>query len=164
MFGSLRVAISGMDKLDSDIKSNFEETYKLEILEGYGATESTSLASVNIPDTLETQSFTVQIGKKRGTAGMPLPGTAFRIVDPKTLEELESQQEGQILIGGAQVMKGYLDEPERTASVIVSLDGLRWYKSGDRGYIDKEGFLTFVDRCAHFDKAEDPKERSKNAT
>lgn len=164
MFGSLRVAISGMGKLDLGVKSNFEEKYKLEILEGYGATESTSLASVNIPDTLETQSFTVQIGKKRGTAGMPLPGTAFRIVDPKTLEELESQQEGQILIGGAQVMKGYLDEPERTASVIVSLDGLRWYKSGDRGYIDKEGFLTFVDRCAHFDKAEDPKERSKNAT
>ena len=83
---------------------------------------------------------------------MPLPGTAFRIVDPVTLEELERNKDGLILIGGAQVMKGYLEDPERTASVIVELDGLRWYKTGDKGHIDEDGFLTIIDRYSRFAK------------
>lgn len=152
MFQSIRFAISGAEKLDPFVKSAFEEKYKREILEGYGVTESAPVASVNLPDILETAGFTVQQGNKFGTVGMPLPGTAFRIVDPVTLEELERNEDGLILIGGAQVMKGYLEDPERTASVIVELDGLRWYKTGDKGHIDEDGFLTIIDRYSRFAK------------
>ena len=152
MFQSIRFAIAGAEKLDPFVKSDFEKKYKREILEGYGVTECAPVASVNLPDILETGEFTVQRGNRLGTVGMPLPGTAFRIVDPVTLEELERNEDGLILIGGAQVMKGYLEDPERTESVIVELDGLRWYKTGDKGHIDEDGFLTIVDRYSRFAK------------
>jgi acyl-[acyl-carrier-protein]-phospholipid O-acyltransferase/long-chain-fatty-acid--[acyl-carrier-protein] ligase len=57
-----------------------------------------------------------------------------------------------ILIGGTQVMKGYLGDPEKTASVIKEIDGIRWYISGDKGHLDKDGFLTIVDRYSRFAK------------
>ncbi|RLA77385.1 MAG: acyl-[ACP]--phospholipid O-acyltransferase [Epsilonproteobacteria bacterium] len=152
MFQSIRFAIAGAEKLDPFVKQAFEEKYNREILEGYGVTESAPVASVNLPDILETSKFTVQRGNKLGTVGLPLPGTAFRIVDPMTMEELERNEDGLILIGGAQVMKGYLEDPERTKSVIVELDGMRWYKTGDKGHIDEDGFLTIVDRYSRFAK------------
>ncbi len=95
---------------------------------------------------------TVQQGNKPGTVGTPLPGTQFRIVNPETMEELPIGQDGLILIGGAQIMKGYLKEPERTASVIAVLDGKRWYKTGDKGHVDEDGFVTIVDRYSRFAK------------
>jgi acyl-[acyl-carrier-protein]-phospholipid O-acyltransferase/long-chain-fatty-acid--[acyl-carrier-protein] ligase len=152
MFQSIRIAIAGAEKLDPFVKSEFEQKYKREILEGYGVTESAPVASVNLPDVLETSEFTVQRGNKFGTVGMPLPGTAFRIVDPVTLEALERNEDGLILIGGAQVMKGYLGDSERTDDVIVELDGMRWYKTGDKGHIDEDGFLSIVDRYSRFAK------------
>jgi acyl-[acyl-carrier-protein]-phospholipid O-acyltransferase/long-chain-fatty-acid--[acyl-carrier-protein] ligase len=152
MFDSLRIVVAGAEKLDPFVKSAFEEKFKREILEGYGVTESAPVAGVNLPDVLETNTFSVQQGNRVGTVGMPLPGTVYRIVDPETLEELESDQDGLILIGGAQVMLGYLGDEERTASAIVELDGLRWYKTGDKGHIDEDGFLTIVDRYSRFAK------------
>jgi acyl-[acyl-carrier-protein]-phospholipid O-acyltransferase/long-chain-fatty-acid--[acyl-carrier-protein] ligase len=146
MFQSLRVAIAGGEKLDPDEQDAFEKKFKKVLFEGYGVTESAPLASINIPDIMESKEFTVQKGQKRGSVGMPLPGTAFRIVDPQTLETLGYDEEGLVLIGGAQVMKGYLKDPEQTSRVIVELDGLRWFKTGDRGTIDADGFLTISGR------------------
>jgi acyl-[acyl-carrier-protein]-phospholipid O-acyltransferase/long-chain-fatty-acid--[acyl-carrier-protein] ligase len=83
---------------------------------------------------------------------MPLPGTSFRIVDPVSLETLPTGEDGLILIGGVQVMKGYLNDPERTADAVVELDGQRWYKTGDKGHLDADGFLTIVDRYSRFAK------------
>ena len=83
---------------------------------------------------------------------MPLPGTSFRIVDPVTLENLPTGTDGLILIGGPQVMKGYLNNPDKTAQVIAELDGQRWYKTGDKGHVDEDGFLTIVDRYSRFAK------------
>ncbi len=83
---------------------------------------------------------------------MPLPGTSFRIVDPESLQPLPVGEDGLILIGGVQVMKGYLADPERTARAIVELDGQRWYKTGDKGHLDADGFLTIVDRYSRFAK------------
>lgn len=84
---------------------------------------------------------------------MPLPrSTSFRIVDPVTLENLPTGTDGLILIGGPpQVMKGYLNNPAKTAEVIAELDGQRWYKTGDKGHVD-DGFLTIVDRYSRFTK------------
>ena len=91
--------------------------------------KTTPVASVNVPDAIEIDNWKIQIGSKPGTVGMPLPGTSFRIVDPVTLRTLPNGEDGLILIGGVQVMKGYLEEPERTAEAVVELDGQRWYKN-----------------------------------
>ena len=69
-------------------------------------------------------------------------GTIIKIVDPESLQELPVGEDGLILIGGGQVMKGYLDAPEKTAEVIVEIDGVRYYKTGDKGHIDHNGFIT----------------------
>ncbi|MFL0800205.1 MAG: acyl-[ACP]--phospholipid O-acyltransferase [Agarilytica sp.] len=152
MLKSLRVVISGAEKLNPEVRNAFKLKFNKDILEGYGATETTPVASVNIPNTLDTSSWKIQLGEKLGTVGMPLPGTSFKIVDPKTWQELPSGQHGMILIGGAQIMQGYLNAPEKTSSVIRTVDNARWYVTGDKGHLDEDGFLTIVDRYSRFAK------------
>ncbi|HXH73266.1 MAG TPA: acyl-[ACP]--phospholipid O-acyltransferase [Mariprofundaceae bacterium] len=152
MFDSLRLVIAGAEKLPETVRKSFKERFGKEIVEGYGATETSPVASVNIPDRLIPGEWKVQQGQKPGTVGMPLPGSAFRIVDPATLATLPAGEEGLILIGGNQLMKGYLNDPGKSAEAIVELDGKRWYKSGDKGRLDADGFLTIVDRYSRFAK------------
>lgn len=152
MFNSLRIVVAGAEKLSPAVRDAFKLKFNKDIFEGYGATETTPVASVNVPDELDVSSWKVQRGTKTGTVGMPLPGTSFRIVDPDTLETLPANEDGLILIGGNQVMLGYLDDPERTAAAVVTIDGRRWYKTGDKGHIDTDGFLSIVDRYSRFAK------------
>jgi acyl-[acyl-carrier-protein]-phospholipid O-acyltransferase/long-chain-fatty-acid--[acyl-carrier-protein] ligase len=152
MFSHLRMAVAGAEKLPNEIREAFKQKFGQDIYEGYGATETTPVASVNIPDVLMQDSWRVQTGNKVGTVGLPLPGSSFKIVDPESFEALPAGEEGMILIGGTQIMKGYIGEPEKTASVIKELDGIRWYVSGDKGRLDEEGFLTIVDRYSRFAK------------
>jgi acyl-[acyl-carrier-protein]-phospholipid O-acyltransferase/long-chain-fatty-acid--[acyl-carrier-protein] ligase len=83
---------------------------------------------------------------------MPLPGTSVKIVDPQSFVELPTGEAGMILIGGPQVMVGYLNNPEKTACAIKEIDGMRWYVTGDKGYIDEDGFIFIVDRYSRFAK------------
>ncbi len=152
MLCSLRVVVAGAEKLGEDVRSAFKLKFNKDIFEGYGATETTPVASVNLPDQLDTNHWQVQIGGKPGTVGMPLPGSSCKIVDPATLEELPTNTDGLILVGGSQVMIGYLNDPERTQQAIVELDGVRWYKTGDKGHLDADGFLTIIDRYSRFAK------------
>jgi len=152
MLESLRVVVAGAEKLSPDVRDAFKLKFNKDIYEGYGATETTPVASVNIPDALDVNYWSVQLGNKQGTVGMPLPGTSFRIVDPETLEELATGEDGLILIGGSQVMLGYLDDEEKTNEVITMLDDKRWYKTGDKGHLDEDGFLSIVDRYSRFAK------------
>ncbi|MCG8429233.1 MAG: MFS transporter, partial [Chromatiales bacterium] len=152
MLDSLRIVVAGAEKLQPEVRDAFKLKFNQEIYEGYGATETTPVASVNIPDRINPRSWEVQQGSKQGTVGLPLPGGSFRIVDPTTLETLPVGQEGLILFGGTQVMLGYLHDAEKTAEVIVELDGKRWYKTGDKGRLDEDGFLTIVDRYSRFAK------------
>ncbi len=152
MLESLRVVVSGAEKLNPEVRDAFKLKFNKEIYEGYGATETTPVASVNIPDRIGQTDWKVQQGNKPGTVGMPLPGGSFRIVDPDTLETLPAEEDGLILFGGSQVMLGYLNNPEKTAEVIIELDGNRWYKTGDKGHLDQDGFLTIVDRYSRFAK------------
>jgi len=124
----------------------------LDIYEGYGVTETTPVASFNLPDVLVPSYWSVQQGTKIGTVGLPLPGTGFKIVDPDTLEELPTGEAGLILIGGPQVMAGYLKNEKKTQEVIIEKDGIRWYKTGDKGQLDEDGFLTILDRYSRFAK------------
>jgi acyl-[acyl-carrier-protein]-phospholipid O-acyltransferase/long-chain-fatty-acid--[acyl-carrier-protein] ligase len=152
MFKNLRMVIAGAEKLPQEIRDDFKKKFGHDIYEGYGATETTPVASINIPDVLMQDSWKPQIGHKVGTVGLPVPGSSFKIVDPESFEELTTGEEGMILIGGTQIMKGYIGDPEKTASVIKELDGIRWYITGDKGRLDEDGFLTIVDRYSRFAK------------
>ncbi len=152
MLDSLRLVIAGAEKLSDDVRSSFKLKFSKDIYEGYGATETTPVASVNLPDQIDPQRWQVQRGHRNGSVGMPLPGSSCMIVDPETFEELDTGEAGMILIGGAQVMHGYLNNEEKTASVIREIGETRWYVTGDKGYIDADGFLFIVDRYSRFAK------------
>ena len=152
MLESLRTIVAGAEKLPVQVRQDFKDKFNKEVFEGYGTTETTPVASVNMRDQLDQSNWRVQVGNKAGTVGMPVPGGAFRIVDPVTMENLGTDQDGLILISGNQVMLGYLNSPEQTANVLIKLDGRPWYKTGDKGHLDADGFLTIVDRYSRFAK------------
>jgi len=152
MLDSLRVVVAGAEKLNPEVRDAFKLKFNKEIYEGYGTTETTPVASCNIPDRIDQRDWKVQQGNKPGTVGMPLPGGSFRIVDPDTLKRLPTGEDGLVLFSGPQVMLGYLNAPEKTDDVIVQLDDKRWYKTGDKGHLDQDGFLTIVDRYSRFAK------------
>jgi len=152
MFEHLRMVVAGAEKLPEKVREAFKAKFAKEVYEGYGATETTPVAAVNLPDVLLPDTWRVQKGNKPGTVGLPVPGSTVRIVDPETFETLEMGEEGMVLIGGTQIMKGYLNDPEKTAAVIKHIDGMRWYVTGDKGKLDEEGFLTIVDRYSRFAK------------
>lgn len=146
MFDSLRLAVSRAEKLSPDVKTAFKEKFNKSILEAYAVTECASIASVNLPDILETEGFSVQVGTKLGSVGLPLPGTAFKVVDPSSMKELEVDKDGLILIGGPQIMKGYLKDEEKSSAVMAEINGGTWYKTGNKGHLDTDGYLFIVDR------------------
>ncbi len=152
MLESLRLIVAGAERLNPEVRDAFKLKFNKEIYEGYGATETTPVASVNVPDQIAPDDWSIQPGNKPGTVGMPLPGGSFRIVDPATLETYPAEEDGLILFGGTQIMLGYLNNPEKTTEIIIELDGRRWYKTGDKGHLDKDGFLVIVDRYSRFAK------------
>lgn len=152
MFSSLRLVIAGGEKLRSEVRDIFTKKFNKQIYEGYGATETTPVVSVNIPDEFDVENWKIHRGNKEGSVGMPLPGTTIRIINPDTNEELPPKKEGLILIGGHQIMLGYLNDIKRTQNVITRIDNLKWYKSSDKGFLDDDGFLYITDRYSRFAK------------
>ncbi len=145
-FASLRFVVVGAEKLREPLRKEFEETFGIDLLEGYGMTEMSPVVAVNTPDFREGKE--IQIGTKHGTVGLPIPGVAVRIVDPETMEPLPPGQEGMLLVKGPNRMIGYLNQPERTAQVFH--DG--WYITGDMAKVDEDGFLSITDRLSRFSK------------
>ena len=88
------------------------------------------------------------MGHKFGKVGHPIPGVAVKVVDPDTFETKASNEEGLLLVKGANVMKGYLNNPAKTSEVIK--DG--WYITGDIATIDEDGFIKITDRLSRFSK------------
>jgi acyl-[acyl-carrier-protein]-phospholipid O-acyltransferase/long-chain-fatty-acid--[acyl-carrier-protein] ligase len=145
-FASLRFVVVGAEKLREPLRKEFEETFGIDLMEGYGMTEMSPVVAVNTPDFREGKE--IQIGTRHGTVGLPIPGVAVRIVDPDTMQPLPPGQEGMLLVKGPNRMLGYLNQPERTAQVLH--DG--WYITGDMAKVDEDGFLAITDRLSRFSK------------
>jgi len=143
---SLDLIVVGAEKMPMELAKTFEEKFGVLPTEGYGTTELSPVAAVNIPDHRCTAVY--QQGTKLGTVGRPLPGVTAKVVNPDTDEDLGIGNEGLLKIKGPNVMTGYLDEPEKTAEVIC--DG--WYNTGDYAKIDNEGFVTITGRMSRFSK------------
>ena len=149
---SLRLVVAGAEKLRSEVREGFESKFNMPVYEGYGTTETSPGASVNLPNIPASNNAPEKLRNRPGTVGRAFSGTEFRIVDPDSLDPIKTGEDGLILIGGPQIMKGYLKMPEKTAEVIEIIDGFRWYRTGDKGHLDKDGFLTIVDRYSRFAK------------
>jgi long-chain acyl-CoA synthetase len=130
---ALRVAVSGGASLPEDIMRTFEDKFGIEVLEGYGMTETASSCSFNRPGDRKVLSI-----------GKPMWGVRMRVADTQG-QPLPPGREhvGEILIRGHNVMKGYLGRPEATAETLR--DG--WLHSGDLGFVDEDGFYFIVDRA-----------------
>jgi acyl-[acyl-carrier-protein]-phospholipid O-acyltransferase / long-chain-fatty-acid--[acyl-carrier-protein] ligase len=146
---SLDLVVAGAEKLTEDLYRAFLETFHLEILQGYGLTETTPVANVNQhhpPIAVATNQ--PQIGKRLGSTGRLLPGMTARIVDPETSAVLRSTDTGMVLLRGANVFERYLDDPAQTQAALR--DG--WFITGDIGRFDEDGFLFIEGRLSRFSK------------
>ncbi|WP_224984354.1 acyl-[ACP]--phospholipid O-acyltransferase [Geomonas agri] len=145
-FSSLRLVITGAEKLKSKLADSFEEKFGVRPMEGYGATELSPVISLNLPD-VEIDGVRQQ-GAKEGSVGHPIPGVAIRVVDTESGAVLKPGQTGMIEVKGPNVMVGYLGKEEQTAAVVR--DG--WYATGDLGVMDDDGFIRITDRISRFSK------------
>lgn len=145
-FSKLDLVVVGAEKLPVDLAQQFHEKFGVMPTEGYGATETTGPAAVNVPD--HRCEMVEQRGTKLGTVGRPMPDVLVRAVHPETRAMLPCGTEGLIEIKGFNVMLGYLNRPEKTATVIR--DG--WYNTGDMGFVDDEGFIHITGRLSRFSK------------
>ncbi|MFN2475419.1 MAG: AMP-binding protein [Chthoniobacterales bacterium] len=146
---SLRLLITGAEKLPADIANAFEERFGKRVLEGYGLTETSPVLSVNLPDPKPRQpKDAVQPSSRAGSTGKLAPGIAAEIRDPETDQKLSLHAPGMLWVRGPNIFEGYLDDPVRTAEVLR--DG--WFKTGDLGRFDEDGFLFIEGRLSRFSK------------
>ena len=145
-FGSLRIVLTGAEKLSDRLLQAFEERFGIRPIEGYGVTECSPVIAVNCPDFRAAGFF--QPASRPGTVGQPLPGVSIRIVDPDSFEPLPLETPGMLLVKGSNVMKGYLGREDLTAKAMH--DG--WYITGDIAQVDEDGFIKITDRLSRFSK------------
>ena len=111
------------------------EQYGLHYAEGYGLTETAAPSHSNPYDATRQQCL-----------GVPFINCDARVIDPLSLQELAQGQQGEIIMCGPQVFQGYWKRPEATAEAFLELDGKRFFRSGDLGHVDKDGYFFITDR------------------
>jgi fatty-acyl-CoA synthase len=111
------------------------DQFGLKYIEGYGLTETAAPSHSNPPD-----------APKKQCLGIPFMSVDARVVDPETLKELPQGESGEIVMSGPQVFKGYWKRPDATASAFFERDGKSFFRSGDMGRIDEEGYFFMTDR------------------
>jgi acyl-[acyl-carrier-protein]-phospholipid O-acyltransferase/long-chain-fatty-acid--[acyl-carrier-protein] ligase len=146
---TLDLVVTGAEKLPDDLHQSFLEQFHIDILQGYGLTETTPAANINQPHPpVVTSTNEPQVGKRHGSVGRMMPGMTARIVDPETGRDLSLHETGIVLFRGANVFGGYLDDPDKTRAAFR--DG--WFVTGDLGRFDTEGFLFIEGRLSRFSK------------
>ncbi|GAB1373584.1 hypothetical protein MASR1M46_04650 [Bacteroidales bacterium] len=136
-FKSVRIMVSGADKCPDALREGYIQKHGVTLLEGYGATETSPVISVNSHDY-----------NRPGSTGKPIPGVQVRVEHLESGEECKAGEIGKILVKGPSVMNGYYQDPEQTAEAIK--DG--WYNTGDMGYLDSDGYLWHSGRFKRFVK------------
>jgi long-chain acyl-CoA synthetase len=130
--GEIKQVISGGGSLAKHLE-NFFEIVGVEILVGYGLTETSPVTNVR------------RIWRNlRGSSGLPMPATEVKIVDPETRQTLPSGERGLVLVRGPQIMQGYYQNPEATAKAI---DPEGWFDTGDLGWVTSENDLVLTGRA-----------------
>ena len=147
-FASLKMVVTGAEKLPQSLATAFEEKFGTRPQEGYGLTETSPATNLNLPDLLPDRDSIALPSTRNGSVGQMLPGMAIRITDPATDKDLPINQQGIIWFKGANVFSGYLKDPKRTAEVLT--DG--WFRTGDVGRVDADGFLYIEGRISRFSK------------
>jgi len=146
---SLELVVSGAEKMPLELYDAFIERFHLEIMQGYGMTETTPVTNINQPNPpITTSTAEHQPGKHLGSVGRMLPGLTARIMDPDTKEDLPLTATGILLLRGANVFGGYLHDEEKTREAFR--DG--WFITGDLARFDEAGFLHIEGRLSRFAK------------
>ena len=129
---SLRVCATAGAIMSAALNHEFETTFGVPLLDGYGITETSTMVTMN-----------AQLSKRvPGSCGLPLPGLAVRIVDPVTHRDCDSGEEGELIVRGPSLMQGYLNKPDETAKALRN----GWYHTGDLAKADANGFITITGR------------------
>lgn len=136
-FKSLRLMVAGADKCPDTLREGFMQKHGVTLLEGYGATETSPVISVS------SHEF-----NRPGSTGKVLPGVEVRIENFETGEICKTGEVGKIMAKGDSVMKGYFEDPQLTAEVLVN----GWYNTGDMGFLDEDGYLWHSGRFKRFAK------------
>jgi acyl-[acyl-carrier-protein]-phospholipid O-acyltransferase/long-chain-fatty-acid--[acyl-carrier-protein] ligase len=136
-FKSLRIMVSGADKCPDALREGFMQKHGVTLLEGYGATETAPVISVN------SYEF-----NRPGSTGRVIPGVEVRVENFETGQECKLGEVGKILVKGDSVMKGYYNDPELTAEALQE----GWYNTGDMGFFDADKYLWHAGRFKRFVK------------
>jgi long-chain acyl-CoA synthetase len=129
---TLRICVSGGAAMPLEVMRGFEEAFGCVVIEGYGLSETSPVASFNHPDR----------ERKPGSIGTPIEGVEMKVVDEQR-DEVPQGEVGEVAIRGHNIMKGYWRNPEATAAAIDA-DG--WFYTGDMARVDEDGYFFIVDR------------------
>ncbi|WP_342318262.1 AMP-binding protein [Corynebacterium mayonis] len=131
-FAASRLILCGAAPIDADTTRHVENRYGTKLIQAWGMTEASPVVTMNIHGETGIESV-----------GMPVPDSEIRVVALETTDDVARGEQGEILVRGPQVMKGYLNNDKANAEIFV--DG--WMRTGDIGYIDDTGGLRIVDRA-----------------
>ncbi len=148
---SAKLVVTGAEKLPARLAEAFQKRFDKPVLEGYGLTETSPVTNINLPDPESDgpeDRRPVIRNHRPGSVGHPIPGVAVRITNPDTDEPLPLHHSGMIWLRGANIFEGYLGQPEKTEEVIRH----GWFRTGDIGRVDEDGFLYIEGRLSRFSK------------
>ncbi len=132
---SLSYLSGGGAAMPQAVAERLQSEFRLTFAEGYGLTETAAPSHANPPERAKLQCL-----------GMPIFGVDSRVVDPETLRELPQGEAGEIVTHGPMLFEGYWGHPQATADAFIELDGKRFFRTGDLGRIDSEGYFFITDR------------------
>ncbi|MBN3751714.1 AMP-binding protein [Paraburkholderia sp. Tr-20389] len=132
---SLKCLAGGGAAMPEALAQRIQSRLGIPYMEGYGLSETIAATHINPPDRC-----------KRQCLGIPLQDTESRVIDPHTLQPVETGTPGEIVTCGPQVFEGYWGRPEATRDAFIELDGRRYLRTGDLGYIDEDGYFFMIDR------------------